>query len=179
MIHDHTKDENGTIIDDDLNIFKQLKSFLDFNEDRMKFEISVHYAVFNQLDIKEKSVKFTIAESTVDLPLIPKENELVGDHRVLHIHASFKDDLLHLFSFHKKEFCLIIKFDFKQNVYTSSFIVSIPNIEDQTGWEPHEIDLDQYRPDKIGGFEINRLFHSRFRQTHVTGEDLKLLEKYV
>lgn len=120
------------------NTFKSPACFLNFNGDRLEFELKVNRQEWDDVTIHKKVISYekfhkswTVERIHRELPILCDELNEDLKCATLRIHGGFKDILLNLFSSHKKEFKLKIEYTKNEKNFEADFIVLIPNIDPQ------------------------------------------------
>ncbi|KAG5673966.1 hypothetical protein PVAND_003962 [Polypedilum vanderplanki] len=180
LIHDKTNCNNE--ISDDQQIFKPLRSILNFDDNYIEFNFTAHYAKLKNIDLnnKKKLAWYRIIgkqSKNSRIPIILDEsNHEKGELVDLKIRACFKDHFLNLFSFDKKQFAVSIQYtDNEGKTWISTYVVPIPNVDNQEDWNSHEKFLESYLPQDVGGFQLIKLFQNSFRINENTTYEEKLL----
>lgn len=116
--------------------FSDLFSYLNFQNDRIEFEVSVDNLLWNKISLEsiqasyENVTSLSYKQQVSNLPTIHKQKlEEESDSTTLSIYGNFKNTLLNFFSEHKKEFKLTIVYNFEDLEHTAIFSVVVPSIK--------------------------------------------------
>lgn len=150
---------------DNPNLFQAEKCYLNFNEDRVEYQVKIHYVLAKHVKVINKCVFFiTTGKRTVFLPIINDEAKREDNFVIIKFHANFKDRLLDLFSFSNKKFRLALKYLNGEESYMVIFDTPIPIIGQLEDWNPKVKFTRVCMPtDFAFGKDLKRLFENNFR----------------
>jgi hypothetical protein len=112
--------------------FLSASSFLNFNADRIEFEVKVDVA--RKFSIDSKTICYEVKHKTTEkshreLPIL--HDGLEENSTFLRVHGGFRDELLNLFGPQKKEFKLVLNYKENRQKFQAIFTVLMPNITPQ------------------------------------------------
>jgi hypothetical protein len=111
-------------------------SFLNFNADRIEFEVKIDMT--RTITIDSKTVCYevfhkspTTEKSHRELPILHEGVEEKSNSVFLQVNGGFRDELLNLFGPQKKEFKLVLNDKENRQKFCAVFTVLMPNITPQ------------------------------------------------